>query len=185
MTATGVLRENIWFHYLSLKSSLTLPHKGKMLWCSYFRFLIKSVYFSRCGNFIKNLSFVSTPWKIIIPLGNSVGGPYVGYTNPSWWVMIFFFVPKCHFLTIWWKNLTAIGGLRKYIWFSIPVPKIKFDPPPTREKCFGDQILGSSLKSINLDRCGNLIEKFNFVSPPWKIIIPKAITTHTPSPKIT
>ena len=41
--------------------------------------------------------------------------------------MIFFFVPKCHFLTIWWKNLKVAGVLRKYIWFSIPVHKIKFD----------------------------------------------------------
>ena len=34
---------------------------------------IKSVNFSRCGNFIENLNFVSTPRKIIIPKGNSVG----------------------------------------------------------------------------------------------------------------
>ena len=54
----------------------------------------------------------------------------MGYTNPFGWIMILFFVPKCHFLTIWWKNLTAAGVLRQYIWFSIPVPKIKFDPSP-------------------------------------------------------
>ena len=28
------------------------------------------------------------------------------------------------------KNLTVAGVLRKNIWFSLPVPKIKFDPPP-------------------------------------------------------
>ena len=61
------------FLYLSLKLSLTLLHKGKMLWCSYFRSLIKSAIFSRCRNFIKKMNFVSTPCKIIIPLGNSVG----------------------------------------------------------------------------------------------------------------
>ena len=61
------------FPYLSLKLSLTLPHKGKMLWCSYFRSLIKLANFSRCGNFTKKLNFVSTLWKIIRPLVNSVG----------------------------------------------------------------------------------------------------------------
>ena len=35
------------FLYLSLKLSLTLPHKGKMLWCSYFRSFIKSAIFFR------------------------------------------------------------------------------------------------------------------------------------------
>ena len=28
------------------------------------------------------------------------------------------------------KNLTAAGVHRKNIWFSLPIPKIKFDPPP-------------------------------------------------------
>ena len=28
------------------------------------------------------------------------------------------------------KNLTVAGVFRKNIWFSTPVPKIKFDPPP-------------------------------------------------------
>ena len=65
----------IGFSCLSLKLSLTLPHKGKMLWCSYFRPFIKSTSFSRTGSFIKKIYFVSTPWKIIITLGNSVGGP--------------------------------------------------------------------------------------------------------------
>ena len=35
------------------------------------------------------------------------------------------------------------------------------------------------IKSINLDRCGNLIEKFKFVSTPWKIII--SIANHHPT----
>ena len=43
----------------------------------------------------------------------------------------------------------------------------------------GVQNLGSSLKLINLDRCRNLIENFNFVSTPWKIIIP--IANHHPT----
>ena len=30
-------------------------------------------FFLRYGNFIKKLNFVSTPWKVIIPLENSVG----------------------------------------------------------------------------------------------------------------
>ena len=53
----------------------------------------------------------------------------MGYTNPSEWVMILLFTPKCHFLRIWWKSLMAAGILRINIWFSVPVLKIKFDPP--------------------------------------------------------
>ena len=53
----------------------------------------------------------------------------MGHTDPSGWVMILF-TPKCHILRIWLKNLIADGVLRKTIWFSIPVPKIKFDPQP-------------------------------------------------------
>ena len=66
-------RQIFGFPYLSLKLSLTLPHKEKMLWCSYFKSLIKLANFSRCGNFVKKLNLVSSPWKIIVPLGNSVG----------------------------------------------------------------------------------------------------------------
>ena len=45
----------------------------------------------------------------------------------------------------------------------------------------------SFIKSINLDRCGNFIKKFNFVSTPSKIIIPTANhppyhPLNTPSP---
>ena len=49
------------------------PPQWKMLLFSYFRSFIKLINFSRSGNFIKKFYFVSTPWKIIIPLGNSVG----------------------------------------------------------------------------------------------------------------
>ena len=31
------------------------------------------------------------------------------------------------------KNLTVAQVLRKNIWFSVPVPKIKFDPPIQRK----------------------------------------------------
>ena len=61
------------FPYLSLKLSLNLSHKGKMLWCSHFKSFIKLTKFSRYRNFIKKLNFVSTPWKIIVPLGNRIG----------------------------------------------------------------------------------------------------------------
>ena len=54
------------FQYLPLKLSLTLPHKGKMVWCSYYRSFIKLINLNRCGNFIKKFNFVSTPSKIII-----------------------------------------------------------------------------------------------------------------------
>ena len=37
-----------------------------------FRSFIKSTNVLRMGNFVENFNFVSTSWKIIIPLGNSV-----------------------------------------------------------------------------------------------------------------
>ena len=66
-------QKNILFSIPIPKIKFDLHHKGKVLWCSYFRSLIKSANFSRCRNFIEKLNFVSTPWKIIIPLENSVG----------------------------------------------------------------------------------------------------------------
>ena len=51
LTAAGVLRKIFGFLYLSLKLSLTLPHKEEMLWFSYFRSFIQSTNFSRAGNF--------------------------------------------------------------------------------------------------------------------------------------
>ena len=86
--------EKIGFPYLSLKLSLTLPHKGKMLWCSYFRSYIKSRNFSRTGNFIKKCNFVSSAlWKIIILLGNSVGALY-GLYKGMWVGNDVLFTPK-------------------------------------------------------------------------------------------
>ena len=64
------------------------------------------------------------------------------------------------------------GVLRINIWLFIPVLKLKFDPPPTWEKCFGDYILGISLNRQFFSRYGNFIKKLNFVSTPWKVIIP-------------
>ena len=52
-----------------------------MLWCSYFRSFIKSVNLDRCGNFIKKFNFVSTPWKIIIPIAHHP--PYHPLNTPS------------------------------------------------------------------------------------------------------
>ena len=69
------------FHCLSLKLSLTLPHKRKMLWCSYFRSFIKSINLDSCGNFIEKLKFVSTPLKIIIPIAHHP--PYCPLNTPS------------------------------------------------------------------------------------------------------
>ena len=104
------------------------PPQGKMLWCSYFKSFIKSTNFSSCGNVIKKLNLVSTPWKIIIPLGNSVGDHI--WVKKSIWVGNDFFTPKCQFLRIWCKNLIVAGVLRKNIWFSVSIPEIKFEPPP-------------------------------------------------------
>ena len=45
--------------------------------------------------------------------------------------MIFIFYAKVLFFeNLVKKNLIVAGVLRKNIWFSVPVPKIKFDPPP-------------------------------------------------------
>ena len=62
--------------------------------------------------------------------------------NPSEWIMIFIFYAKVSFFENLVKNLIAAGVVRKNIWFSVPAPQIKFDPPCTREKCFGVHILG-------------------------------------------
>ena len=62
-----ILEKIFGFSYLSLKLSLALPQKGIMLWCSYFRSFIKLTNFSRTGNFIEKLNFISAPWKIKIP----------------------------------------------------------------------------------------------------------------------
>ena len=53
----------------------------------------------------------------------------MGHTNPSGWVMTYFYT-KVSFSDNLVKNLIVAGVLRKNIWFSVPVPKIKFDPPP-------------------------------------------------------
>ena len=71
-------------------------------------------------------------------------GGVTGASNTMGGIMGVFPLPNCifrgrsvsvelcqsYFLTILLKNFTAAGVLRKNIWFSIPVPKIKFDPPP-------------------------------------------------------
>ena len=56
----------------------------------------------------------------------------MGHTNPSGWVMIFFYT-KMSFFENLMKNLIAAGVLRINIWFSLPVPKIKFDPSQQRK----------------------------------------------------
>ena len=57
----------------------------------------------------------------------------MGHTNPSAWIMIFFFYTKVTIFENLMKNLIAAGVLRINIWFSIPVPKIKFDPIPQQK----------------------------------------------------
>ena len=48
------------------------------------------------------------------------------------WVgnVFFFFLHQSVIFENLMKKLIAAGVLRINIWFSIPVPKIKFDPPP-------------------------------------------------------
>ena len=46
--------------------------------------------------FRQKLNFVSTPWKVTIPLGNSVGD-HMCYTNLFEWVMIIFYTKGSFF----------------------------------------------------------------------------------------
>ena len=154
------------FLYLSLKLSFSLPHKGKMLWCSHFRSFIKSAIFSKMGNSITKLNFISTPLKIIIPLENSVGGLYKGYRKPSGWVMIFLFTPKSFFDNF----VKKIDISWSFHYLSLKL-SLTFHHKGKMLSC---SYFSSFIRSINLDRCGNFIENFNFVSTPWKIIIPQA-----------
>ena len=68
----------------------------------------------------------------------------MGHTNPSGWVMIFFNT-KMSFFENLMKSLIVAGVLRINIWFSLPVPKTKFDPSQQRKKCFGVHISSPSL----------------------------------------
>ena len=77
------------------------------------------------------------------------------------------FYPKVKIFENLMKNLRVAGVLRINIWFSVPVPKIKFDPPPQGKSAFK-----FFLKLTNFCNCGNFVKKLNFVSTPWKIIIP-------------
>ena len=73
------------------------------------------------------------------------GGPYLGYTNASGWVMNFLYTKMSFFDNCVEKNLTVAAVLRKNIWFSLPLPKIKFDLPPEGKNGIGVHILGPSL----------------------------------------
>ena len=82
--------------------------------------------------FRQKLNFVSTPWKIKIPLGNSVGALYGSYKS----ICVdndFFFYTKVTIFENLMKKLIAAGVLRINTWFSIHVPKIKFDPTPQQQ----------------------------------------------------
>ena len=54
----------------------------------------------------------------------------MSYTNASGWVMGFFFYTKVSFFENLMKKLIVAGVLRINMWFSVPIPKIKFEPPP-------------------------------------------------------
>ena len=62
------------------------------------------------------------------------------------------------------------GVLRKKYLVFLPIPKIKFDPPH-KEKCFGVHILGPLLNQQFFSDL-EILKKIDFVSTPWKIIIP-------------
>ena len=59
----------------------------------------------------------------------SCGGPYMNYTNASEWVMVFFLHQSVIFENLM-KKLIVAGVLRINMWFSVHVPKIKFEPSP-------------------------------------------------------
>ena len=82
--------------------------------------------------FRQKLNFVSTAWKIIIPPWNHVGTIYELY-KCIWDGNGFFFYTKVTIFENSMKNLIAAGVLRINIWFSVPVPKIKFDPTPQQK----------------------------------------------------
>ena len=68
------------------------------------------------------------------------------------------------------EKMTMAGVLRKYIWFSLPIPKIKFDSSP-QGKMFQCSYFRSFMKLVNFSRTENFV-KFNFVSTPRKITFP-------------
>ena len=59
----------------------------------------------------------------------------MSYTNASEWVMGFFYT-KVSFFENLMKKLIVAGVLRINMWFSVPVPKIKFEPPPQGQNAF-------------------------------------------------
>ena len=118
LMAAGVLGKNIWFSLHIPKIKFDPPPQGKMLWCSYFRSFIKLTNFSRTGNFIKKLNFVSTPWKIIIPLGNSVGAIY-GLQKCIWVGNDFFYTKLSFFDNFVKKLVSGWSSWKKYLVFPI------------------------------------------------------------------
>ena len=51
LTAAGVLRINIWLFIPVPKIKFDPPPHGKMLWCLYFRYFIKSTIFFEMWKF--------------------------------------------------------------------------------------------------------------------------------------
>ena len=57
-------------------------------------------------------------------------GLFYGLYESIWLGNDFFFYTKMTIFENLMKKLIAAGVLRINIWFSVPVPKIKFEPPP-------------------------------------------------------
>ena len=81
-------------------------------------------------------------------------------------------MPKSFFDNPVKKNLTAAGVLRINIWLSIPVPKIKFDPPQQGKSALVSIILDLSSNQQFFPDVEILSKNVNLFSTPWKIIIP-------------
>ena len=85
---------------------------------------------------------VALGWVVVVRLlggggWGSVGGGIGLIFSPTCVHMYFFFNLV--------KKIDSGWSYTKNIFFSLPIPKIKFNPPPTRVKCFGVYILVPSL----------------------------------------
>ena len=67
--------------------------------------------------------------KLKFPHGIMWGTIY-GIYKCIWVGNVFFFYTKVSFFENLMKKLIAAGVLTINMWFSVPIPKIKFDPPP-------------------------------------------------------
>ena len=173
LTVARILEKIFGFSYLSLKLSSALPQKGIMLWYSYFRSFIKLTNFSRTGNFVDKLNFISSLWKIKIPpqphhqphpSDLPTPPPPTPSTNPT----------TTHPATPTHPTTTHLPHL------TPTPPTHPTSPPPTHPTILQPPTMGKKW-GLNFSRTANFIKKLNLVSTPWKIKIPPQ-PHHQPHP---